>query len=1003
MDEHGDWGPKRRYGFLNNFCPSLIQTLRANHDIKLITNGVSTKNLAWYISKYATKPQDLSTNTSALLAKTYAFPPNHNTRTPELSRLNKNLLQRCANTLSREQELSAPQVVSYLMGWGDRFISHHFETIHWYAVVTLLKKCYPVLSGTMYVPFHWLCPSLISHSFSSSHSSTDLPPGNSEEMGSSAEVCAVSLSHSYIGSRHWPQCDSVSVEIVEGHLLMKDQIREYMDRGDGLENWNYLDFFLGTYDGKPLKDHDSNRGRPGNVRVPYRENSNRAGRCRIIRSVGHDTMPYFPGPWFPKRDVEGADTLFHASMLALLKPWRSIRDLKMDDEHFQDAFHNFMLEASDETTNVVENIQFFHECADSARNHYASSSLPVDPHTFPENELAQDSDLPILDNQPISDIVLQLLTEDDVRKAVERPFSTRELMHADLAVDIGKECGLLQEWNLPISYQRPALPATPNDMVLFDTWQDRLKSVVRHDDFDEAFPSDESATTFDTDDIEMGAVPSIEQPNVFAMPPLPAVDVSLQLNEKQSMVYNIVTSHLRAHLRGDCPSQRLMIVHGPGGTGKTAMLNTIAKTFNDLGASHLLAKTALSGVAAGIIDGQTLHSWAGLPIKAPSTNKWVTHPSKCMAARRKKNMGLIQWLTIDEKSMLTAPLLAYLAQVTTVVRTGIFSVKPSIPFANINVILLGDFHQFPPVANSLNALYNPKPSDEIPKRGRGLYEQFDVVIRLSEQMRITDPLWDSILTRARTGECTAGDLAIIDSLVLGNENCSVPDFTVAPWNECVLVSPRNAVQSLWNEWMLNAHCSRNGQTCYSVDAVDKCHGHELSIPERLAIAHLKIKQTNSLPHKIEIAIGMKVMVLANIAPDAGLANGSRGIVTRIILDPRESEQYTAMTRQQLQYPPAAIIFRPHNASSIRLQGLADGTVPIFPQEIIYHRCPFRKTYTVSHYARVCFYRLQSAGANHGLCSHRSRKTTKWRSFRIRRIRRPLSWSWKKGHSLIAWL
>ena len=101
-------------------------------------------------------------------------------------------------------------------------------------------------------------------------------------------------------------------------------------------------------------------------------------------------------------------------------------------------------------------------------------------------------------------------------------------------------------------------------------------------------------------------------------------------------------------------------------------------------------------------------------------------------------MGLIQWLTIDEKSMLTAPLLAYLAQVTTVVRTGIFSVKPSIPFANINVILLRDFHQFPPVANSLNALYNPKPSDEIPKRGRGLYEQFDVVIRLSEQMRITD-------------------------------------------------------------------------------------------------------------------------------------------------------------------------------------------------------------------------------------------------------------------------
>ena len=110
-----------------------------------------------------------------------------------------------------------------------------------------------------------------------------------------------------------------------------------------------------------------------------------------------------------------------------------------------------------------------------------------------------------------------------------------------------------------------------------------------------------------------------------------------------------------------------MIVHGQGGTGKTTLLNAIANTFNNLGASSLLAKTALSGVAAGIVNGQTLHSWAGLPTKAPSTNKWVTHPSKAMLAHRKRNMGSLQWLTIDKKSMLTAPLLAYLAQVTTVV------------------------------------------------------------------------------------------------------------------------------------------------------------------------------------------------------------------------------------------------------------------------------------------------------------------------------------------------
>ena len=114
-----------------------------------------------------------------------------------------------------------------------------------------------------------------------------------------------------------------------------------------------------------------------------------------------------------------------------------------------------------------------------------------------------------------------------------------------------------------------------------------------------------------------------------------------------------------------------MIIHSQGGTGKTALLNAIANTFNDLGASSLLVKMALSGVAAGIVNSQTLHSWedqwAGLPMKAPSTNKWVMHPCKAMVVSRKCNMGSIQWLMIDEKSMLTALLFTYLTQVTTVV------------------------------------------------------------------------------------------------------------------------------------------------------------------------------------------------------------------------------------------------------------------------------------------------------------------------------------------------
>lgn len=147
VKEDGQCGPKRTYGYFNNWCPPILQCIRANHDIKLISNGTDTKDIAWYITKYIGKNRKQSSNTSALLANTFAFHQRDEglARNHDLCAINKKLIQRCANTLSRQQELSAAEVISYLMGWGDRYESHHFETIHWYSVFNLLKKVYPEL------------------------------------------------------------------------------------------------------------------------------------------------------------------------------------------------------------------------------------------------------------------------------------------------------------------------------------------------------------------------------------------------------------------------------------------------------------------------------------------------------------------------------------------------------------------------------------------------------------------------------------------------------------------------------------------------------------------------------------------------------------------------------------------------------------------------------------------------------------------------------------------
>ena len=401
------------------------------------------------------------------------------------------------------------------------------------------------------------------------------------------------------------------------------------------------------------------------------------------------------------------------------------------------------------------------------------------------------------------------------------------------------------------------------------------------------------------------------------------------LNERQTMVHTIVTNHLRDHLLQKNPPQRLLIVHGQGGTGKSALLNAISRTFDDLGASHLLAKMATSGVAASIIRGQTLHSWAALPIFTPRTDKWITHPSKQIGTRRKKNIENVLWLTIDEMSMLTTPLLLFLSRVAGVVKTRLTATQPSLLFGGLSVILFGDLHQFPPVAKPTRELYCALPPDKDCDLGRSYYEQFNIVIKLEEQIRIHDAEWNDILQRTRTGECTGKDIESIKKLVLTHPDCNIPDFSRSPWSESILVTSRNGVRCAWNELMLREHTRKSSQVIYVVYANDHANGQPLTKRQRLATAHLTSDETKHLPHKIEIIKGMKAMVLMNISTDSDLANGSRGIVEDIILDPREGE-HTRSASICLRYPPAVIMFRPLFGRNRKFPGLPDGIVPIFP-------------------------------------------------------------------------
>ena len=115
----------------------------------------------------------------------------------------------------------------------------------------------------------------------------------------------------------------------------------------------------------------------------------------------------------------------------------------------------------------------------------------------------------------------------------------------------------------------------------------------------------------------------------------------------------------------------------------------------------------------------------------------------------------LYWHDKHEISMMSREMFAKLFNIISRARAGqVFSTKE--PFGGLHDILVGNFHQFPaPVASGaslpLHILCNPSKDSTLDMLGRKLYEQFDVVVRLTTRVRVTDPVWVDLLRRARHG------------------------------------------------------------------------------------------------------------------------------------------------------------------------------------------------------------------------------------------------------------
>ena len=407
-----------------------------------------------------------------------------------------------------------------------------------------------------------------------------------------------------------------------------------------------------------------------------------------------------------------------------------------------------------------------------------------------------------------------------------------------------------------------------------------------------------------------------------------AIDVE-NLNVEQRRAYNIVDWHMQETIDGRFPPQLLMIIPGEGGVGKSKLIQTMSQKFHQRGVTQWLVKGAYTGIAASLIDGKTLHVLAGIPVRGGKQSAQTLK-------KLREFWRMKRYLIIDEISMLSRSFFAKLGQI---ISTAMESGEDKV-FGGMNVILVGDFHQFPPVVARQSApLYWPVDSrndseDDI--LGRKIYEQFSTVVQLKEQIRVQDNEWHEVLQHVRYGNCRQDHIDTIKKLIITNEDCPPTDYSTSPWKEARLVTPRHAVRVQWNSAAIRKYCRENHRRLYICQAEDTIGGRSVTNEEKIAIM-TRTKGTKTgldrggLMKEIELAIGASVMVTLNINTDLDVANGVRGRIEAIVMDQREQMMATTDTHSlRLRYPPRYVLVKLDRTKATSLEGLSPNVIPVVP-------------------------------------------------------------------------
>jgi len=294
------------------------------------------------------------------------------------------------------------------------------------------------------------------------------------------------------------------------------------------------------------------------------------------------------------------------------------------------------------------------------------------------------------------------------------------------------------------------------------------------------------------------------------------------MNEKQLEAFNIVKNNDNLFLSGSA------------GTGKSFTIKNIVEYLEENKINYGL--TALTGCAASLINGQTLHSYLLLGINKSLIDIYNDLSRKFIP--KFKSLKSLNTLIIDEISMMSNELLELIDELFKMIKSN------TLPFGGIQVIMVGDFHQLPPIKG--NYCFTSPSWDALNMNN----------VILTDLIRQKDDLvLQEILEELRTGKMSDKTFEILKSL---NKTKFIGDIKPTK-----LFPVNNNVDKINNkEFQKLVKINEGNTTTYK------------------AMANYKVDNIDNFD--ICLTLNAQIMVIRNLSVENHLVNGTRGVVIGLL-------------------------------------------------------------------------------------------------------------------------